>query len=136
MNPRDPQAHAPEEIVEAVLVVNGSLGMNAGKIASQAFQAARLMLRTLEQDGSPQIRELLERWERDGTRTICRVAETAAVFDRVCREASGVVFVDEGVYGCEPDSPTVFAAFPHRRSERPQVLSHKRVQLYREPAAA
>ena len=121
-----------DDPIAIYLVVNGALVLSAGKIASQAFQACRRILRAAEDD--PPRRALISAWEREGTRTICRIAETEAVFDRVCREVPGITFVDEGVYGCAPGSRTVHASWPVRRSALPRMLTHKRVPLLVAPA--
>ena len=123
-----------DDPIAIYLVVNGSLGLSAGKVASQAFQACRRILRAAEAD--PRQQELIAAWEREGTRTICRVAETESVFARVCREVPGITFVDEGVYGCAPLSRTVHASWPVRRSLLPRMLSHKRVPLLASPTAS
>lgn len=136
MNPREPE-HDQAGIIAVYLVVNGSLNMTAGKIASQAFQVCQRLLRAADDPGfDPQTREMIHAWERQGTRTICRIAETEAVFERVCAEAPGITLVDEGVFGCEPDSATIHAVFPCRRDQTPKILRHKRVQLLMSPVGA
>jgi Peptidyl-tRNA hydrolase PTH2 len=116
-----------EDPIAVYLVVNGPLGLNAGKIASQAFQACQRLLRDSGTD--PERRRLIAAWEHEGTRTICRVAETEAVFERVRREVPGITLVDEGIYGCAPQSRTIHASWPVRRSALPRMLAHKRVPL-------
>lgn len=112
------------------LVVNGPLAMSAGKIASQAFQVCERMLRAAARPGFDSgLRSLLDAWVEQGTRTICRVAETPTTFERVCREVPGVTLVDEGIYGCPPASATIHAAWPTRRQSTPPMLKHKRVPL-------
>jgi hypothetical protein len=121
-----------DDPIAIYLIVNGALDLSAGKIASQAFQACQRLFRASENDQAR--RRLLAAWEREGTRTICRVAETAEVFERVCREVPGITFVDEGIYGCAPQSRTVHASWPVRRSALPRMLTHKRVPLLLTPA--
>jgi hypothetical protein len=124
-----------DDVIAVYLVVNGGLAMSAGKVASQAFQACWRLLRAAEApDCDPVRRELIAAWENQGTRTICRIAETQAVFRRVCREVPGITLVDEGIYGCAPNSPTIHASWPVRRADAPRMLSHKRVPLLSAPA--
>lgn len=140
-----PQSTAPDcrsvgeqlrDPLEIYLIVNGSItGMTAGKVASQAFQVAQRLLRAAEHpDTSPALRAALEQWEAEGTCTICRVAETAHVFDRARAELDAVTMIDEGVYGCPPGSATIIATWPVRRSQAPRALRHKRIRLLTAPA--
>lgn len=116
------------------LVVNGPLGMSAGKVAAQAFQAAQRLYQAARAEGAcPEQLAALARWEREGTRTITRLAETAHVFTRVCEEVPGVVMVDEGLTEVAPDSPTVFASWPIPYARPPRPLRHRRCPLLRQP---
>src|SRR5438034_6897112 len=108
-----------ENPIAVYLVVNGSLGLSAGKIASQAFQACQRLLHKARTDSEH--RRLIAAWEREGTTTICRVAETETVFERVCREVPGITFIDEGVFGCAPQSRTIHASWPVRRKSLPRM---------------
>jgi hypothetical protein len=108
--------------------------MTAGKIASQAFQACERMLRAASApDSDPGLHAKLRTWTDQGTRTICRVAETSVVFKRVCREVPGITVVDEGLYGCPPGSATIHASWPTSRRDTPRMLTHKRVPLLATP---
>lgn len=100
--------------------------MSAGKIAAQSFQAAQRLL-----DSGQWAAELV-RWQREGTCTRVRIAQTPAVFARACRELPGVLMVDEGVTEVEPDSATCFATAP-LEDPLPQILSHKRMPVLNAP---
>lgn len=56
------------------LIVNGPLGMSAGKIATQAFQ--RLQEACAADRCGEDERATLRFWKTNGTRTITRIAET------------------------------------------------------------
>jgi len=127
MNPRDPLAHSPGDILAVYLVVNGSLGMSAGKIGSQCFQAAQRLFSAAPDD--PGLAALLKDWEEQGTRTITRVALTETLFARACRELPGVAMIDEGLTEVPEDSATVFATHPIRRNQLPRMLCHRKVPL-------
>jgi peptidyl-tRNA hydrolase len=119
-----------QEILEIYLVVNGALGMSPGKIASQAFQAGqRLFAHAAAPDAESELRQLLDRWKRQGTRTICRVAETQHVFDRVCAEVPGATMVDDGMTEVAPDTATVHATWPIWRHQAPTAIKHKRCRM-------
>ena len=113
------------------LVINGPLGMSAGKIAAQAFQACQRLYQLATED--PALRAALDQWETEGTRTCTRVAQTAHVFDRLILEVPGTVMIDEGITEVAPDTATCFASWPTRRSQTPKMLRHKRVQTMRDP---
>lgn len=133
MNPREPEQDQ-DAIISVYLIVNGALGMTAGKIASQAFQVCQRLLRAADDPSfDTEVRTMIHAWEQQGTRTICRVAETEQVFERVCNEAPGITLIDEGVFGCEPDSKTIHAVFPCRRDQTPKIIRHKRCQLLMTP---
>lgn len=108
------------------LVVRGPLGMSPGKIASQAFQAAQ---RLLEEEWTLEQTMLLEDWRREGTCTVTRIAETEQVFERVRWEIEGSVMIDEGETEVLPNTATLFASLPIRRSRAPSILKHKRIPL-------
>jgi len=109
------------------LVVNGPLGMTAGKIASQAFQAAQRLLDAATQD--QRLADLLAQWRKEGTCTITRVAQTPAVFERLMREVPGRAMIDEGLTEVAPGSITCYATYPIRRSQQPRAIRHKKVRL-------
>lgn len=116
----------PGDVLAVVIVVNGSLGMSAGKIAAQAFQgclALHAAASTEEQQAA------LEAWKRQGRRTIVRIAETPGLFQRVLDEVDGVVLRDEGLTEVEDGAATIFCSYPHRRADTPKILTHKRVGL-------
>lgn len=113
------------------LVVCGPLGMSTGKIAAQAFQACQRLYAAAADD--PELQDALAEWEAEGTRTCTRLAETQHVFDRLCDEVPGAVMVDEGLNEVEPDTATVFASWPMRRSALPTALRHKRCATMRDP---
>lgn len=126
---------AADDELAVYLVVNGPLGMSAGKIAAQAFQAAQRLFAAAPAAG-PAERAALTRWQSQGTRTITRVAETPHVFERVCAEVPGVVMVDEGLTEVEPDSATIFASWPLVYRNPPRALRHRRCPLLRAPGSA
>jgi peptidyl-tRNA hydrolase len=128
MNPRDPCIDCPDEVLAVYVVVNGSLGMSSGKIVSQTFQVAQRLFRHAR-DADPEMKELIQAWEEQGTRTISRIATSEAIFDRVCRELPGVVMCDEGLTEVPPNSNTMFATFPIYRGELPRMLKHRKVPL-------
>jgi peptidyl-tRNA hydrolase len=116
------------------LVVNGALGMSAGKIAAQSFQAAQRLLRQAE--GDSELAGAIAEWEAEGTRTCTRLAKTQHVFDRLVAEVPGALMVDEGMTEVEPGSATCFASAPVRRSALPRMLRHKAIAVMRVPAEA
>lgn len=118
-----------QDALAVYLVVNGPLGMSAGKIAAQAFQACQRLYRHSQHD--PDLADALRQWEAEGTRTCTRLAQTPHVFERICREVDGATMIDEGLTEVQPDSPTVFASVPLRRSQSPAALRHKRCQTLR-----
>lgn len=107
------------------LVVNGPLDMSAGKIAAQSFQACQRLLTSAA--ANPELQDALEQWQREGTRTCTREALTEHAFRRVVGEVSGAVMVDEGLTEVEPETMTVHASVPLRRSQLPAALRHKKV---------
>ena len=119
--------------LQITLIINGPLGMSAGKIAAQSFQAAqRLFARASEQ---PELTEALRAWEREGTCTCTRIARTQHLFQRACEELDGplsALMIDEGLTEIAPGSPTILAYGPLRRSQSPRLLSHKNIPLLRE----
>lgn len=127
-NPARDRAHLTREDPTCVYVVaNGSLGMGAGKLAAQTFQAAMWMQHSSDvpADVAGRVRE----WLTEGGRTVVRVAETSTVWQRVLAEAEGLVLKDEGLTEVAHGAATVFCTWPVRRSQAPRVLSHRRVPL-------
>ena len=110
-----------DNILEVVIVVNGTLEMSSGKIAGQTFQAA---WRTAQQSSRGHIE-----WLRQGTRTIAKEAKTQAIFDRIRSELDGYTMVDEGHTEVEPDTATVWVSKPFLHKDRPAILDNKRVRL-------
>lgn len=127
MAPEDRPEVADEDILSVYLIVNGPLGMSAGKIAAQAFQVSLLLL--AEGRENAQLAARLIDWNRQGWRTVVRIAETPAVFERVVAEVEGVTLCDEGLTEVETGAATIFASWPYRRGDAPKVLSHKKVPL-------
>lgn len=117
----------PEDVLSVTLVLNGSLGMSTGKMATQAFQGCLALYRLAEEDS--ELTSQLDAWEAQGWRTVVRVAETEGVFARVLAEADGVVLRDEGLTEVQDGAATAFVSFPHRRGQTPKMLAHKRVPL-------
>lgn len=129
MNERDPCIDCSDDVLAVYLIVNGSLEMSAGKIASQSFQAAQRLIKASQNGAKPKYKQLIADWEKQGTRTITRIALTQILFDRACRELDGVTMVDEGLTEVPPDSTTVLATWPLRRSKLPRMLRHRRIPL-------
>lgn len=116
------------------LIVNGPLGMSAGKIAAQAFQAFQRLQAACETgDCTTEEHAALEFWKTNGTRTITRIAETPAAFERACRELPGITMVDEGLTEIEPGSATIHATWPLPRHPGPRLSRHKRIPLMQGP---
>lgn len=110
------------------LIINGPLGMSAGKIAAQSFQAAQRLFAAAADDAD--LADLLQRWQKAGTCTKTRIALSPAVFDRACRELPGVIMVDEGMTEVDPGSATCFATYPLDEAEElPRMLRHKRMPV-------
>lgn len=125
----------PTSDLSVHVVVNGALGMSAGKIAAQSFQACQRLLDAATQpQADPKLVEALGQWRQMGTRTIVMVAKTQHAFDRLLREVDGVTMVDEGVNEVDPGTATIFASWPVRRGAQPSALKSKRVTLMRTPA--
>lgn len=121
----------PTQILEIYLVVNGALNMSAGKIASQSFQAAqRLIDAANDPSCDPAHRQRIEQWKQQGTRTICRLAQTQHIFDRLRQEVPGATMVDEGLTEVQPGSATVHATWPIWRNQAPRMIKHKRCVVY------
>lgn len=110
-----------DNLMEVVLVFNGSLEMSPGKMSGQAFQAAIRCLDITD--------ESVNLWFEDGTRTIVKVAKTPAIFDRVCQEVNGEVMVDEGFTEVEENALTLFVSHPFLHKDRPVLLDNKKVKL-------
>ncbi len=118
------------------LIVNGELGMSAGKMAAQSFQAAQRLLDLEGQD--PLLKERLISWRSDGTRTRTKVAPTQHLFDRAMANLvphTAVVMVDEGQTEVAPGTATVIATHPLDENDLPQILRHKRIRTLTHPAA-
>lgn len=112
---------ASKDVVEIYVVVNGALGMSAGKIAAQVFHAGWLANYLVATgDG----------WKEQGRRVSVRIAETPHVFERVRAECLGMNQRDEGLREVERGSITAFVTIPYRRGDAPKILSHKKVQAY------
>lgn len=105
--------------------------MSAGKLAAQSFQAAQRLFTAAKEDAD--LASLLDQWQKQGTCTRTRIALSPAVFERACRELSGVVMVDEGVTEVEPGSTTCFASYPLDENDLPRILRHKRVPVLNSP---
>lgn len=134
MNKRDPLSHCPNEILAVYLIVNGSLNMSSGKLGSQCFQAAQRLFAVVHHKGADlELATLIKDWERQGTRTITRIALTEAVFERACKELPGVAMVDEGLTEVPENSTTVFATWPIKREKLPRMLCHRKVPLLTAP---
>lgn len=114
-----------DELMEVVLVFNGPLGMSAGKMGGQAFQAAARMMNHAAVSYQPKI----GLWIEQGTRTIAKAAKTPAMFERVCAEVEGFTMRDEGFTEVEADAPTLFVAYPRLHRDRPALLDNKKVGL-------
>jgi peptidyl-tRNA hydrolase len=111
------------------LIVNGELGMSAGKLAAQSFQAAQRLLAAAQCDA--ELAEALDEWEAAGTRTRTKIAPTRHLFERAMRELVGehaVVMIDEGITEVDPGTATVIATWPMDERELPQILRHKRIR--------
>lgn len=111
------------------LIVNGELGMSAGKIAAQSFQAAQRLLDQEHHD--PELAERLAQWRAQGTRTRTKVAPTQHLFDRAMADLvphTAAVMVDEGATEVEPDTATVIATHPLNEDDLPRILRHKRIR--------
>ena len=117
---------APEDVVSVYVVLNGSLTMSPGKVASQAFHCGWLYARYLHIQGDA----WGDAWTEQGRRVSVRLAETAHVFDRVVRECDGFLQRDEGLQEVEHGSVTAFVSVPYRRADAPKILAHKRIQAY------
>jgi peptidyl-tRNA hydrolase len=123
---------ADEDVVAVYVVLNGTLGMSAGKVAAQAFHggygAYREAFHVRETTVEP---GLWAEWALQSRRVIVRVAETPHVFQRVQEECLGFTQRDAGLTEVPAGSETAFVTIPYRRADAPKILSHKRVQLYR-----
>lgn len=118
-----------EQILAVCVIVNGPLGISAGKIASQSFQAALTLRETMHV--TDEHAELYRAWREQGSRTVVRVAQTEAVFARVLSELDGVSLQDEGLTEVDRGAVTVFCTFPYLRGAQPKLLSHKKLPLLR-----
>lgn len=128
MNSLDPQASNPEDIIACYLIINGPIGMSAGKIASQSAQAMLQLNQAYERGkGTAKQRENYQLW-LDGTRTITRIAETEQIFERACNELDGYTFYDAGYTEIEP-GPTIHISWPIPRSPGHRMIRHKRCPL-------
>jgi peptidyl-tRNA hydrolase len=130
------ERHEPRPVTDCSVhaVINGALAMTPGKIAAQTFQLCQRLYRLAELDAALAAR--LEEWEAAGTKTVVHVAETAHVFERLCKETPGAVMIDEGVNEVEPGSATMFATWPCNRAETPRLIKHKRLRVWRDNTAA
>jgi peptidyl-tRNA hydrolase len=133
MNPLDPEYLDPKNILACYLIVNGPLGMSAGKIASQSAQAMLSLTKIYSQQERAEYYQDYLKWLNNGTRTITRIAETPAVFERACNELPGITFFDQGLTEIEP-GPTVHITYPLKRGSQFKMLRHKRCPLLSGPA--
>lgn len=124
---------AAEDILSVYVVLNGSLGMTGGKAAAQSFHCGWYVANMATDLLGLDLDTLLtfRKWMEQGRRVVVRLAETETVFERVKRECSGHLAVDEGETEVEHGSETAFVTIPYRRDSIPKVLTHKRLQLYR-----
>lgn len=128
MNALDPQANDPENILSCYLIINGPLGMSAGKIASQSAQAMLSLSEAYRLGaGDNQQRANYRKW-LDGTRTITRIAETENIFQRACQELPGFTFYDAGYTEIEA-GPTIHISWPIPRKPGHRITRHKRCPL-------
>lgn len=126
-----------DEVLSVYVVLNGSLGMSGGKAASQSFHCGWLVGAAMEDllHFSPQAVQNMEAWRTQGRRVVVRVAETEGIFTRVVAETECAVQRDEGLTEVEHGARTALVTVPYRRGREPQILRHKRVQLYGQPKA-
>ena len=122
---------ATKDILSVYVVLNGSLGMTGGKAASQSFHCGWYVSDMHCDPAFADHSDAFLQWRQQGRRVVVRLAETAAVFERVKRECSGHLAVDEGMTEVEHGAETAFVTVPYRRDSIPKVLTHKRLQLYR-----
>lgn len=121
---------ADADVLSVYVILNGSLGMTPGKLASQAFHCG-WYVRQMAKDSERDWHEDWVGWAAQGRRVVVRLAETEAVFERVKRDCEGHLARDEGVTEVEHGAETAFVTIPYRRDSIPKVLTHKRLQLYR-----
>jgi peptidyl-tRNA hydrolase len=130
VNPLDPECHDQDNILACYIILNGSLNMSAGKACAQAFQACQRLLTAYKRGtGSRKQRADLREWRANGTRTICRIANTEHLFARCCHELDGVALIDEGLTEIPTGSITFLATWPIRRGQAPRLLRHKNIPL-------
>lgn len=121
-----------DELPEVCIVVNGPLGMGEGKAIGQAFQAALRMffhIGSADPDTADDLASLWSAWKARGTRTIVKIADTPAMFERICREVPGYVMRDEGHTEVDAGAATLFISHPFLHKDRPKVLNNKKCQL-------
>lgn len=126
------------DILSVYVILNGSLGMTGGKAASQSYHCGWYASEMYGHAADAYIGDVFTdedvrwiEWARQGRRVVVRLAETPVVFERVKRECSGHLAVDEGVTEVEHGAETAFVTVPYRRDSIPKVLTHKKLQLYR-----
>jgi peptidyl-tRNA hydrolase len=128
MNNLDPQANSPEEIISCYLIINGPLGMSAGKIASQSAQAMLSLAEAYRLGaGTEEQRANYKKWLQ-GTRTITRIAETESIFERACKDLPGYTFYDAGYTEIEA-GPTIHISWPIPRKPGHKITRHKKCPL-------
>lgn len=109
-----------DDVISVYVIINGALGMSAGKIAAQAFHCGWILVEYL----------VARDWQDQGRRVVVRVAETQHVFERVVEECKGFLQRDEGLTEVAHGAATAFVTVPYRRADVPKILTHKRCQLY------
>lgn len=117
-----PPVHS-DDVWSIYVVLNGSLDMSPGKMASQAFHCGWYACSELG------IGWAYHEWKTQGRRVVVRVAETEHVFTRVVEECNGYAARDEGLTEVERGAITAFVTVPYQRIYTPKILSHKKVQL-------
>lgn len=117
---------APEDILSVYVVLNGSLEMSPGKMASQAFHCGYYARNRFDKSVS---NHAWFPWEDQGRRVSVRIAETEHVFNRIMNECEGYAAQDEGLTEVERGSVTAFVTIPYTRSDAPKILSHSKVRL-------
>jgi len=116
---------APEDIWSVYVVINGSLGMSAGKVAAQTFHCGWM----IGKSGLGYVPDV-GNWMQQGRRVRVRIAETQYLFDRVMNETMGQGQQDEGLTEVERGSITAWVTKPYLPADTPKILSHKKVQSY------
>lgn len=116
----------PEDILSVYVVLNGSLNMPPGKMASQAFHCGYYVGTNW---GGFYWDDIVKQWNVQGRRVTVRIAKTEHVFNRVMAECEGFAAADEGLTVVARGSYTAYVTIPYKRSDAPKILSHSKVQL-------